>query len=188
MGTDHSGHRYELGKKRASIYMGNQVAGSGGRAQMVQSSPEDEAEVNVSLAGSTWVAHVDAAPCSSAGCAGSRGPWKAQHRLGKEHVSLGIGNSLEQLLWHSQVGHGLKIPRKAGDGRQAPTPGRGTTPAKARPRGTRMLQLVLWMRKKRWWPLREGAGGCLSCRTGCSAHLRPGLVLQESWLLFAMHH
>lgn len=25
MGTDHSGHRYELGKKRASIYMGNQV-------------------------------------------------------------------------------------------------------------------------------------------------------------------
>lgn len=38
MGTDHSGHRYELGKKRASIYMGNQVAGSGGRAQMVQSS------------------------------------------------------------------------------------------------------------------------------------------------------
>lgn len=49
-----------------------------------------------------------------------------------------------------------------------------------------MLQLVLQMRKKRWWPLREGAGGCLSCRLGCSAHLRPGLVLQESLVLLAM--
>lgn len=36
--------------------MGNRVAGLGGRAQMVQSSPEDEAEGSVSLAGDTQAA------------------------------------------------------------------------------------------------------------------------------------
>lgn len=111
----------------------------------------------------------------------------APEGLGKH--STGLEKSISawawgtQLLWHSQLGHGLKVPRKALGGRQAATPERGTTPAKPRPRGTWMVQLVLQMRKKRWWPLRDGTGGCLSCRPGCSAHQRPGLVLQESWLL-----
>lgn len=114
----------------------------------------------------------------------------APEGLGKH--STGLEKSMSawawgtQLLWHSQVGHGFKIPRKALGGSQAPTPKRGTTPAKPRPRGTWMPQLVLQMRKKRWWPLREGVGDCLSCRPGCSAHLRPGLVLQDSCLLLAM--
>lgn len=100
--------------------------------------------------------------------------------LGKHSTGLEKSTSAwargTQLLWHSQVGHGLEIARKTHGGRQAPTPERGITPAKPRPRGTRMLQLVLLflqMRKKRWWQ-GEGAGGCLSCRPDWFAHLRPG--------------
>lgn len=35
--------------------------------------------------------------------------------------------------------------------------GRGLTPEKARPRGTEVLQQILQVRKRRWWPLRQGA-------------------------------
>lgn len=57
-----------------------------------------------------------------------------------------------------------------------PLQGRGTTPEKPRTREKEVLELILQIRERRWWPLREGTVGLplLQARLLCPPETRQG--------------
>lgn len=81
-----------------------------------------------------WVPRISTAPCSSAGSTVTRGPWKAQHGLGKVHVSLGMGKTESPkqpggLASFGTARWGLALAPCQGWGSGAPAPGEKWDPA-----------------------------------------------------------